>query len=49
MVFVPAERVARIASARRLDVRLSAELLATECLALVPCPAGGEAPKPSAQ
>jgi hypothetical protein len=36
ILVVPAERVARIASARPLAVRLSAELLAAECLALVP-------------
>jgi hypothetical protein len=36
ILFVPAERVARIASARRLAVRLSAEMLSAECLALVP-------------
>jgi hypothetical protein len=35
-VIVPAERAARIASARPLDVRLSAELLSAEALALVP-------------
>jgi hypothetical protein len=34
--FVPAPRVARIAGARRLAVRLSADLLSAECLALVP-------------
>jgi hypothetical protein len=38
VLFVPAERVARIASARPLAVRLSAELLSAECLALVPFP-----------
>lgn len=38
VLFVPAERVARIAFARPLAVRLSAELLAAECLALVPFP-----------
>jgi hypothetical protein len=36
ILFVPAARVARIAAARRLAVRLSAELLSAECLALVP-------------
>jgi hypothetical protein len=36
IVFVPAARVARLASARPLTVRLSAELLEAECLALVP-------------
>jgi hypothetical protein len=36
MLFVPAERVAQIASARPLAVRLSADLLSAECLALVP-------------
>jgi hypothetical protein len=34
--FLSAERVAEIPSARPLAVRLSAELLSTECLALVP-------------
>jgi hypothetical protein len=36
ILFVPAERVARIATARPLAVRLSAEMLSAECLALVP-------------
>ncbi len=36
ILFVPSERVASIASARPLAVRLSAELLSAECLALVP-------------
>jgi len=36
ILFVPRERVARVASARRLAVRLSAEMLSAECLALVP-------------
>jgi hypothetical protein len=36
IVFAPAARVARIASAGPLAVRLSGELLAAECLALVP-------------
>jgi hypothetical protein len=36
ILFVPAERVARIATARPLAVRLSAEMLAAEGLALVP-------------
>jgi hypothetical protein len=36
ILFVPAERVARIATARPLAVRLDAELLSVECLALVP-------------
>ncbi len=36
ILFVPAARVASISSARRLAVRLSAELLSAECLALVP-------------
>ena len=36
ILFVPAARVARIASARRLAIRLSAELLSAKCLALVP-------------
>jgi hypothetical protein len=40
ILFVPAERVASIASARRLAVRLSAEMLSAECLALVPFEAG---------
>jgi hypothetical protein len=40
VLFVPAERVARIASARPLAVRLTADLLSAECLALVPFPTG---------
>jgi hypothetical protein len=36
IVFAPATRVERLASARVLTVRLSAELLAAEALALVP-------------
>jgi hypothetical protein len=36
ILLVPAERVARLASARPLRVRLDAELLSAECLALVP-------------
>jgi hypothetical protein len=36
LVFAPRERLLRIAGAQRLEVRLSAELLASECLALVP-------------
>ena len=36
ILLVPRERVARIASARSLAVRLSAEMLSAECLALVP-------------
>lgn len=36
IVLVAAERVARIRSARPLDVRLSADLLSAECLALTP-------------
>lgn len=36
ILFAPAARVERIASARPLEVRLSAELLAAECLVLVP-------------
>jgi hypothetical protein len=36
IVFAPAERVARIASARPVAVRLSADVLAAECLALTP-------------
>lgn len=43
VLFVPAARVAQIASARPLVVRLSAELLAAECLALVPFVAGASA------
>lgn len=38
VVVVPRERVARIDGARALAVRLSAELLSAECLALVPFP-----------
>jgi hypothetical protein len=36
IVFVPHERVARIGSARPLVVRLTADVLSAECLALVP-------------
>ncbi len=36
IVLLPGERVARLASARPLAVRLDAELLSAECLALVP-------------
>ena len=36
ILYVPRERVARIASARPLAVRLNAEMLSAECLALVP-------------
>ena len=46
MLFVPAARVARIPSARPLAARLNAELLASECLALVPFVAG---PGPQAE
>lgn len=41
IVVAPAARVARIASARPLAMRLSADLLAAECLALVPFEIGG--------
>jgi hypothetical protein len=36
IVFAPAERVARMPSARPLPVRLSADVVLAECLALVP-------------
>jgi hypothetical protein len=36
LLFVPAERVAQIPSARPVALRLSAELLSSDCLALVP-------------
>ncbi len=36
VLFVPADRVARIASARPVPLRLGPELLETECLALTP-------------
>lgn len=36
IIFAPAERVARIASAQPVEVRLTAEVLAAECLALTP-------------
>ncbi len=39
LILVPASRAAQIPSARPLPVRLSAELLAAECLVLVPFPA----------
>jgi hypothetical protein len=38
ILVVPPDRATRIASARPLAVRLSAELLAAECLVLVPFP-----------
>ena len=38
ILVVPPDRAARVASARPLAVRLSAELLAAECLVLVPFP-----------
>jgi len=41
ILFVSSERVARIRSAHRVAVRLSAETLAAECLALVPFEVGG--------
>jgi len=40
ILFVPAKRLAGIASARRLAVRLDTDLLSAECLALVPFPVG---------
>jgi hypothetical protein len=36
IILLPPERVARVPSARPLTVRLNAELLSAECLALVP-------------
>ena len=36
IVFVPAERLAQIASARPVPVRLGGEWLSTDCLALTP-------------
>jgi hypothetical protein len=36
IVVVPSGRIPRVASARPIDVRLSAELLSAECLALTP-------------
>ena len=36
ILYISQERVARIASARRLAVHLNAEMLTAECLALVP-------------
>ena len=36
IIFVPAERLAQIASARAVPVRLNGECLLTECLALTP-------------
>jgi hypothetical protein len=44
IVFAPAARVTRIASARPLAVRLGADLLGTECLALVPFEHGPSGP-----
>jgi hypothetical protein len=46
ILFVPADRVARIASARPVAVRLSAELLAADCLALVPFDTAADARLP---
>ena len=48
VLFVPPERAARIAAAEPLEVRLSAELLAAECLVLVPFPDEGEVREPAA-
>jgi hypothetical protein len=45
ILFLPGERVATIASARPLVVRLSAEMLSAECLALVPFPTEAGAPR----
>jgi hypothetical protein len=42
ILLVTAERVARIAAARPLEMRLSAELLSAECLALVPFEVPGQ-------
>ena len=36
LIYASAERLAQIEGARRIPVRLSAELLSAECLALVP-------------
>jgi hypothetical protein len=44
ILFVPAERVARIPTAHRLSVRLTAETLAAECVALVPFEVGAGPP-----
>jgi hypothetical protein len=41
ILFVPKEQVAKIASARPLAVRLNAEMLSVECVALVPFATGG--------
>jgi len=38
LVWITAERAARLASARSLELRLNAELLAARCLASVPFP-----------
>ena len=46
ILFIPADRIARIGSARPVAVRLSAELLAAECLALVPFEAAAVAHLP---
>lgn len=45
MFVVPAARAARLESARPLAVRLSAELLAAECLVLVPFEPEARAPE----
>jgi hypothetical protein len=42
ILFVPVERVAEISKARPLAVRLSAEVLSAECLALVPFEPAGD-------
>jgi hypothetical protein len=47
ILFLPPDRLARVASARAVAVRLSAELLSAECLALVAFPQRSEpAPPP---
>jgi hypothetical protein len=47
ILVVPAECIVRIAGVRNLEVRVSAELLAAPCIALVPF-GDGQAPSPEA-
>jgi hypothetical protein len=49
VLFVAPERAARIAAAEPLEMRLSAELLAAECLVLVPFPDEGALREPAAR
>ena len=49
ILVVPAERVSRLVSARPLKVSLNAELLAADCLVLVPFQAATESEGPPAK